>query len=157
MAFRFKAPGVAAAAAMAANPATWTREDVERWLTDFPLPANFTFNGARVWPRYQLRCGYGQWLRTAGPYHVALRGLFSLVCEILISWPVGQVMPTPEELAEKISDHMAAQGELMLTPEDTAKPAAPNHPGERDDEPDAEAARDEREKEHGYTPPPPEY
>jgi hypothetical protein len=110
--------------------AAWTREDVERWLTDYPLPANFTYNGARAYPRYRLRCGYGQWLRTAGPYHAALRGLFGLVCDIIIGWPVGQPLPTPDELAQKIREAAAAQGELIFSEEDLARPSGLRHPDE---------------------------
>lgn len=90
----------------------WNDDDVERWLSDFPLPQDLTWRGERVWPRYALRAGYGQWLRTAGSYHAALRGLFRLVAEILKAKPVGAPMPTPEELAAELRAYEAVQGTL---------------------------------------------
>ncbi len=106
------------------NAAPWTREDTERWLTDWPLPADLVFRAEKVWPRYQTKKGFGFWLRTSGPYHPALRGLFALCHDILSAVPVGQSMPTPEQLAEKIREHEASQAELPLTAEDLA-PADP--------------------------------
>lgn len=133
----FRVPGTQENAAAASPTAGWTREDVERWLTDFPLPANFVFNGERAYPKYKLRCGYGQWLRTAGPYHPALRGLFSLICDLLIGLPVGTPLPGPEELAAMILDAQKRQGVLELTEEDRAAPGA-RHPGEHEQEHDHE-------------------
>jgi hypothetical protein len=80
----------------------WEREDTERWLNDYPLPADFTWHGEIAWPRYELKHGYGQWLRTAGPYHVALRGLFTLVHDLLAAVPEGAAMPGPEDLAAQL-------------------------------------------------------
>jgi hypothetical protein len=95
----------------------WEREDTERWLNDYPLPAGMTFRGEKVWPRYQLKKGYGFWLRTAGPYHPALRGLFALLHELLAAVPVGQPMPLPELLAERVRAWEGRQAELPLTDE----------------------------------------
>lgn len=103
---------------------SWEREDTERWLNDWPLPADLHFRGEKVWPRYALKHGYGQWLRTAGPYHVALRGLFALVHELLAAVPAGVAMPTPEQLAEKIRAFELSQAELPLGLEDLAPAAA---------------------------------
>jgi len=105
----------------------WDRDDVERWLNKYPLPADMMFGGEKVWPRYQLKKGYGFWLRTAGPYHKALRGLFGLVVEIIQAVPVGKPMPTPEELQILVSNHERAQGTLTFSAEDLA-PAAPVNP-----------------------------
>lgn len=96
----------------------WDREDTERWLNDYGLPADFVFNGAKCYPRYALKKGYGFWLRTAGPYHPALRGLFSLCHEILREIPVGSRMPYPEELADRIRAHVEAQKKLPLHMDD---------------------------------------
>lgn len=104
----------------------WTREDTERWLNDFPLPADMVFRGERVWPRYRLKKGYGFWLKTAGPYHKAMRGLFALVHQFLEVVPVGQEMPSPEILADKVRAWEELQAELPLTDEDQAAPGATN-------------------------------
>lgn len=93
---------------------TWNDDDVERWLRDNPLPADFAWNGEKAWPRYQLKEGYGQWLRTAGSYHAALRGLFRLICEIIQDLPDGEEMPTPEQLAAKLQAHAAKQAQINL-------------------------------------------
>ena len=105
---------------------TWERDDVERWLNDFPLPADLTFRGEKVWPRYRLKKGFGFWLRTAGPYHPAMRGLFSLIVEIIQAVPVGQAMPTPTRLAELIHEWEASQMELPISEEDNAEPLPTN-------------------------------
>lgn len=102
----------------------WSDDDVERWLTDHPLPADFTWNGERAYPRKTLLCGYGQWLRTSGPYHPALRGLFRLCCDVLINLPVGSALPDPRELAAMLKAHAARQGTLGLPDsEPTGNPA----------------------------------
>jgi hypothetical protein len=113
---------------------SWEREDTERWLNDFPLPAEMTFRSEKVWPRYQLKKGYGFWLRTAGPYHPALRGLFALIHEFLLAVPVGQPMPTPELLADRVRAWEGMQAELPLSSEDLDTPAD-NNPAEDRDEP----------------------
>ena len=105
------------------NVSGWTPDDVERWLNDFPLPMDLRFRGAVVFPRYKLKKGFGFWLRTAGPYHPALRGLFNLIVQIIQGIPVGKPMPTPEQLADQIRAHEAAQGVLVFTAEDNAPPA----------------------------------
>ena len=116
--------GVAAAAAAAR--ADWLPDDTERWLTDYPLPATFIWNGTRAYPRYRVKFGYGYWLRTAGPYHAALRGLFVLCHEILAAC---EIMPTQEQLAALLTRHRDRQGTLTLSAEDTA-PAAALNPAE---------------------------
>lgn len=83
----------------------WTDEDVERWLNDWPLPKDFVWRGEVVYPRYQLKHGYGQWLRTAGSYHPALRGLFRLCCSVIQALPTGAPMPSPEALAALLRPH----------------------------------------------------
>jgi hypothetical protein len=123
MSLRPKAPGMAVAAAAAA---AWSYDDTERWLTDYPLPAAFMWNGTRAYPRYNLKKGYGFWLRTAGPYHPALRGLFMLAHEILYQIPVGQSMPSGDELAALLLRQVGRQAALPLSAEDQAAPAATN-------------------------------
>lgn len=123
----------------------WTPDDTERWLTDYPLPRDFVFpplpadvrvvlegrdagepNQARAWPLYTAKKGYGFWLRTAGPYHKPLRGLFALAHEILATLPLGARMPTPEELASLITERAKGNPELPFTADDTATAQAEN-------------------------------
>lgn len=104
----------------------WLPEDTERWLTDYPLPANFVWNGERAYPRYTLKKGYGFWLRTAGPYHAALRGLFALCHQILAGMPVGAPMPSSTQLIEELKRYAGQQTEMPLMPEDFAAPLAQN-------------------------------
>lgn len=92
----------------------WTDQDVEKWLADYPLPADFTWHDERAWPRYQLKQGYGQWLRTAGSYHPALRGLFRAVCDLIQAIPAGAPMPSPDELAAQLRTLESVQGTLGL-------------------------------------------
>lgn len=114
--------GMARAAA-----AAWTRDDTEHWLTDYPLPADFKWNGARAYPKYRLKKGYGQWLRTAGPYHAALRGLFVLCHELLAALRPGvDPMPSPEQLAALLARHAGRQGTIQLSAEDLAAPQSSN-------------------------------
>lgn len=112
----------------------WTRDDVERWLNDYPLPKDFVFRGEKVWPRYQLKKGYGFWLKTAGPYHVALRGLFQLCVQLIQEVPVGAPMPSPDELAARIRYWETLQAELPMSLEDQA-PALGSNPAEDTDQP----------------------
>lgn len=100
----------------------WTDEDVEKWLNDWPLPADFTWGGEKAWPRYTLKHGYGQWVRTAGSYHPALRGLFRAVCDLLQAWPVGKDLPTPEQLAAELTAGQAVTDSLGLELDETAPP-----------------------------------
>jgi hypothetical protein len=92
----------------------WTDEDVEAWLNDWPLPADFTWKGERVWPRYALKHGYGQWLRTAGSYHPALQGLFRLACQVIQGLPVGTPMPTPAQLVLALKKFETVQEALPI-------------------------------------------
>jgi hypothetical protein len=101
---------------------TWDDDDVERWLNDNPLPKDFIYNGEKVWPRYVLKHGYGQWLRTAGSYHPALRGLFRLVCDILKEVPDGSELPTPERLQAELEAHASMHGTLGLEIEPATEP-----------------------------------
>lgn len=105
----------------------WTREDTEQWLNDWPLPKDFTFHGERVFPRYQLKKGYGFWLRTAGPYHLNLRGLFSLVHELLAPMAT---YPTPDQLADLIRRHEAGQATIIFSEEDKLPPNPAGNPAE---------------------------
>ncbi len=98
---------------------TWQDDDVERWLNDYPLPADFMWGGEKAWPRYQLKKGYGQWLRTAGSYHPALRGLFRSICDLLQVWPVGQDLPTPDELAAELKAGESVTDSLGLELDET--------------------------------------
>ncbi len=130
-------PGVGRGMAAAQILATdWTPDDTERWLTDYPLPATFKWNGERAYPVYKLVAkhkdgrlkGYGFWLRTAGPYHPALRGLFVLCHEILSGLRPGlDPMPSQEQLAALLLKHAGRQ--LTLSVEDMAPPQAA-HPAE---------------------------
>lgn len=103
---------------------TWDDDDVERFLNDWPLPAGFIWHGEKAWPRYQLKKGYGQWLRTAGSYHPALRGLFRTICNKLQAWPVGQELPTPDELAAELKAGEELTGSLGLELDPTPPPTA---------------------------------
>jgi hypothetical protein len=109
----------------------WTCDDTERWLTDYPLPAHFKWNNERAYPRYNLKKGYGFWLRTAGPYYPALRGLFALCHEIFSTLRPGvDPMPDGEALSELLLKWDRSK-ELPFTDSDwiTIKPGTP-HPGE---------------------------
>jgi hypothetical protein len=103
----------------------WTRDDTERWLNDYPLPKDLTFHGERVVPRYALKKGYGFWLRTAGPYHLQLRGLFALVHELLA--PMSHY-PTADQLAELIRRHEAGQATIIFSDEDKLPADPRGHP-----------------------------
>lgn len=97
---------------------SWEREDTERWLRDYPLPRTFMFRGVLVWPDKKLLKGYGQWLRTAGSYHVELRGLFALCHEFLAAVPEGAPMPDGTQLAAMIEAHVSRQGALPIETEE---------------------------------------
>lgn len=104
----------------------WTDQDVERWLNDYPLPQGFKWRGEVAWPRYELKHGYGQWLRTAGSYHPALRGLFRLVCDVIKGWPDGAPLPSPDQLAGQLRAYETVQPSLGLDePADAERSAAP--------------------------------
>ena len=95
----------------------WTKDDTERWLGDFPLPADFLWNGLKVQPTHRvLKGGYGKWLRET-PYHP---GLFDLAHEILAEVSVGQPMPSLHELVRKITERAARpRGQTELTDQPT--------------------------------------
>ena len=86
-------------------PAPWTSDDTEEWLKHNPLPGDFRYpghekdrDGKRIWatvlPTYQIKHGYGFWLRTT-PY---FPGLFEEIHAILAPWPENEPMPAPEAL-----------------------------------------------------------
>lgn len=78
---------------------SWEREDVIRFLDDYPLPKDFVWGGMVVQPRYHVT-GYGKWLFESGPYYPALRGLPQLIAEILPEFVEKERrLPLPEELA----------------------------------------------------------
>ncbi len=110
--------GIAAAAQARTD---WRIEDTEAWLTDYPLPATFKWNGTRAYPRYTAKKGYGFWLRTAGPYHPALRGLFMLCHHVLAGLRPGvDLMPTPEQLAALLVSQQRPAEQLPWSAEDRA-------------------------------------
>jgi hypothetical protein len=95
---------------------TWTKEDTERWLDDFPLPSDFVWPPApspearTVMPAHRiLKGGYGKWLRET-PYH---RGLFAQVHEILAAVPIGATMPSPVEVTRRLMER-GPEGALPL-------------------------------------------
>jgi hypothetical protein len=128
--------GLGMARAQQISTGDWRDDDVERWLTDHPLPADFVWNGMRVYPRKQLLTGYGQWLRTAGSYNAPLRGLFRLCCDVIIGLPVGQPMPEPKDLALMLVAEAKRRGAANPTgnPAETQREPTGN-PGPTDDEP----------------------
>lgn len=151
-----KLPGVGQGMAAAeAARADWTRDDTERWLTDYPPPATFIWNNTRAYPRYTLKKGYGFWLRTAGPHYPALRGLFVLCHDLLASLRPGiDLMPSSELLAAMLIQRARPAEDLPWSEEDkrvieagSAAPGenAPDHrkptgnPPETHDEPDEPA------------------
>ncbi|MCM2304076.1 MAG: hypothetical protein NDJ72_05195 [Elusimicrobia bacterium] len=115
----------------AESGSAWTLDDTERWLTDYPLPATFKWNGERAYPRYTLKKGYGFWLRVAGQYYPALRGLFALCHEVLAALRPGvDKMPSGEQLAALVQAWDRSK-ELPLTADDLAAPRSGTpHPGE---------------------------
>lgn len=88
---------------------SWTRDDTERFLTKYPLPPDFTYRGAVVRPRYNLKKGYGFWLRTT-PYH---QGLFERAHEILA---LLVTLPSPAQLAHLINEAVKAEGTQEALP-----------------------------------------
>ncbi len=118
-----------AAAAVADARSDWLVGDTERWLTDYPLPATFKWNGSRAYPSYTLVAkdehgklkGYGFWLRTAGPYHPALRGLFMLCHRTLAGLRTGvDPMPSGEQLAALLVRQQRPAEDLPWSAEDRA-------------------------------------
>lgn len=96
-------------------PDPWTLDLTEAWLTEYGLPVEFRWTrtdknfdgsmtstpGAVVLPQYQIKKGYGFWLRTT-PY---FPGLFELVHQILDRWPEADAMPSAEAMAELLKKH----------------------------------------------------
>jgi len=79
----------------------WTKDDVQRWLTDYPLPPDFVWRGKKVEPSHRtLKGGFGKWLRET-PYH---QGLFEEICQLIRNMRPGQAMPSPRELARLLTD-----------------------------------------------------
>lgn len=92
-------------------PAPWSDEDTERYLNRMPLPREFTWKGVLVQPRYQIKKGYGFWLRTT-PYHP---GLFEHVHRFIAHC---EELPEPEEIAAAMNvveeEEAARQEELRF-------------------------------------------
>ena len=95
--------------------AVWTSDDTERYLREYPLPADFRWphrdkadDGsevlAPVLPAYRIHKGYGFWLRTT-PY---FPGLFEEIHEILLT--IGDELPTSERLADLLTQRRIARG-----------------------------------------------
>jgi hypothetical protein len=125
----------AAAERDGATRGAWTLDDTERWLTDYPLPAAFKWNNTRAYPIYRLKKGYGFWLRTAGPYHPPLRGLFMLCHEILAALRPGvDPMPGGEQLAALLLS-WDRRKELPWSDEDR-RTIAPDTPNPAENTPD---------------------
>lgn len=92
---------------------SWERDDVIRFLDDYPLPKDFTWGGMVAQPRYHVT-GYGKWLFESGPYYPALRGLPQLICEVLPEFVERELrIPLPEELAAILSQKEAKLGPLF--------------------------------------------
>lgn len=92
---------------------SWEREDIIRFLDDYPLPKDFTWGGMIVQPRYHVT-GYGKWLFESGPYYPALRGLPQLLCEIVPEFVTReQRLPLPEELAAILTQQETKLGPLF--------------------------------------------
>lgn len=67
-------------------PPSWSKDDTEAFLSDWPLPATFAWPGKdgkplAVCPKYQIHGGYGKWLRET-PYYP---GLFDAVHNALVA------------------------------------------------------------------------
>jgi hypothetical protein len=95
--------------------APWTPDDTELWLTQNPLPQDFTWphrkpnaDGSDNWqpvlPSYRLHKGYGFWLRTT-PY---FPGLFEEIHAILLA--IGNELPTADALADTLLERRKAAG-----------------------------------------------
>lgn len=85
--------------------APWTDVATEGWLTEYPLPPEFTWvdrygKERRVLPTYRIKGGYGKWLAET-PY---FPGLFELIHRILARAPADQVL-TPEWLVEQLKQY----------------------------------------------------
>ena len=91
-------------------PPAWEKADTMAWLSKYPLPPTFMWEGRLVRPTYRIKGGWGKWLAET-PYHP---GLFELIHEIIVG--MGEALPTPEELQEKLREIERvrnAQGELF--------------------------------------------
>lgn len=93
--------------------AEWTDYDVERWLNDYPLPADFRWTrvdrnkttkaktltpSTLVMPTHR-GLSYGKWLHET-PY---FPGLFEAIRDIILSIPPEGALPTPEQLVERLN------------------------------------------------------
>lgn len=83
----------------------WDEMSTEGWLTEYPLPADFTWTDRYgkerpVLPTYRIKGGYGKWLHET-PY---FPGLFELVHKILALAPSDQPL-TPDWLVERLNAH----------------------------------------------------
>lgn len=90
---------------IAFNQPPWDDIASEGWLTEYPLPIEFTWpdrygHERRVLPTYKLKGGYGKWLAET-PY---FPGLFELCHRILARAPANQVL-TPEWLVAELNKY----------------------------------------------------
>ena len=81
----------------------WSEIQTEGWLTEYPLPVDFTWpdrygRERRVLPTYRIKGGYGKWLAET-PY---FPGLFELCHRLLALAPSEQLL-TAEWLAMELN------------------------------------------------------
>jgi hypothetical protein len=83
----------------------WDDIATEGWLTEYPLPADFTWQDRygrerAVLPSYRIKGGYGKWLAET-PY---FPGLFELIHKILARAPSDQPL-TAEWLVAELDEY----------------------------------------------------
>lgn len=81
----------------------WSEIQTEGWLTEFPLPADFTWADRYgverpVLPKYKISGGYGKWLHET-PY---FPGLFEHIHAIIARASAEQEL-TPEWIVEQLA------------------------------------------------------
>lgn len=89
----------------------WDDLATEGWLTEYPLPPDFTWpdrygKERSVLPTYRIKGGYGKWLKET-PY---FPGLYELIHRILALAPAEQEL-TPEWLVARLNEARRACGE----------------------------------------------
>lgn len=92
----------------------WTEIQTEGWLTEYPLPADFTWTDRYgterpVLPKYRISGGYGKWLHET-PY---FPGLFEHIHEIIARAPAEQEL-TPEWIVEKLAAYRSRSTQQPL-------------------------------------------